>query len=167
MVLQRGATRNQILSASAFTDGSLSETVVISRAKDALGGAPEAVGDIRGRLDVVDPEYMAERLGDSSMDNFVKVINEAVTKSGARMSDIRFLGITHMKRSFYEQILAAVGLTPDQSVYLEDYGHIQSVDQALTLQLGLEKGKIKPGDLIVIAGAGVGYTWSAAAIRWG
>jgi 3-oxoacyl-[acyl-carrier-protein] synthase-3 len=56
---------------------------------------------------------------------------------------------------------------PDQSVYLEDYGHIQSVDQVLLLQLGLAEGKIQPGDLIVLAGAGVGYTWSAAAIRWG
>ncbi len=167
MVLQRGAARNHLLGASAFTDGSLSETVIISRTADAVGNAPEAVGDIRGRLDVIDPEYMAERLGESSMDNFLRVIREAVNKSDAKLSDIRFLGITHMKRSFYLQILEAVGLTPEQSVYLEDYGHIQSVDQALTIQLGLEQGKIKAGDLVVVAGAGVGYTWSAAAIRWG
>ena len=63
--------------------------------------------------------------------------------------------------------LEAIGLTPDQSVYLEDYGHIQSVDQALTLELGLAQGKITPGDVVVLAGAGVGYTWSAIALRWG
>jgi 3-oxoacyl-[acyl-carrier-protein] synthase-3 len=72
-----------------------------------------------------------------------------------------------MKRSFYLEILKAVGLTADQSVYLEDYGHIQSVDQVLALELGLAQGKIKPGDLIVLAGAGTGYTWSAVSIRWG
>lgn len=60
-----------------------------------------------------------------------------------------------------------MGLTPEQSVYLEHYGHIQSVDQALALSLGLQQGKIQPGDLIVLAGAGTGYTWSASAIRWG
>jgi 3-oxoacyl-[acyl-carrier-protein] synthase-3 len=90
-----------------------------------------------------------------------------VAGGGASLDDVRFLGITHMKRSFYNQILESVGLTAEQSVYLEDYGHVQSVDQVLTIQLGLAQGKIKPGDLIVLAGAGTGYTWSAVAVRWG
>ncbi|HRF95696.1 MAG TPA: 3-oxoacyl-[acyl-carrier-protein] synthase III C-terminal domain-containing protein, partial [Aggregatilineales bacterium] len=78
-----------------------------------------------------------------------------------------FMGIVHMKRSFYKEILAECGVSEEKSVYLEDYGHIQSVDQAVALQLGLSQGKIKDGDLVVLAGAGVGYTWSAIAIRWG
>lgn len=165
MLLQRGASENLILGASAFTDGSLSEAVILTEA--AIGDQPEMVGELRGRLDVTDPQYMADRLGATSLDNFVKVIREAVEASGAVLSDVRFLGITHMKRSFYLQILEAVGLTPQQSVYLEDYGHVQSVDQVLTLELGLAEGKIQPGDLIVLAGAGTGYTWSAVAVRWG
>lgn len=80
---------------------------------------------------------------------------------------MRFLGITHMKRSFYLQILEEIGLTPEQSVYLDDYGHVQSVDQVLSIELGLQQGKIKAGDVLLLAGAGTGYTWSAAALRWG
>ncbi len=167
MLLQRGVTKNQIVGMSAITDGSLSETVVVSRAADAVGDEPEVPGDLRGRLDVIDPDYMADRLGQVSMANFIKVMIEAVEQAGASLKDVRFLGITHMKRSFYLEILQAIGLTPEQSVYLEDYGHIQSADQALALELALAQGKIKPGDLIVLAGAGVGYTWSAMAVRWG
>jgi 3-oxoacyl-[acyl-carrier-protein] synthase-3 len=133
----------------------------------AIGSEPAIVGELRGRLDVTDPTYMAERLGETSLDNFVKVIREAVETSGVSLSDVAFLGITHMKRSFYLQILEAVGLKPEQSVYLEDYGHVQSVDQVLAIELGLAQGKIQPGDLIVLAGAGTGYTWSAIAVRWG
>lgn len=165
MLLHRGADKNLILGASAITDGSLSESVVLTQA--AVGEGSEAVGDLRGRLDVTDAAFMAERLGAASLDNFVRVIREAVEVGGAALSDIRFLGITHMKRSFYLEILHAVGLTPEQSVYLEDYGHVQSVDQVLALELGLAQGKIQPGDLIVLAGAGTGYTWSAVAVRWG
>lgn len=166
MVLQRGADRNIILGASAFTDGTLSETVVMNR--DATpNGEPVIMGDVVGRLDVMNADYMTERLGATSLTNFVRVIREAVEKSGATLRDVNFMGIVHMKRSFYREILAECGLTEAQSVYLEDYGHIQSVDQALALQLGLAQGKVKEGDLIVLAGAGVGYTWSAIAIRWG
>lgn len=166
MILQRGAERNLILGASAITDGSLSESVILTEAAIAQGD-PDVLGDLRGRLDVTDTEYMAERLGGSSLQNFVRVITEAVEKSGASLSEVKFLGITHMKRSFYIEILNAIGLTPEQSVYLDHYGHIQSVDQVLALELGFAQGKIHDGDLIVLAGAGTGYTWSAVAVRWG
>lgn len=165
MLLQRGAAKNLILGASAITDGALSESVILTEA--AVGEGEPVVGEVRGRLDVTNPIFMAERLGKSSLENFVRVIREAVEVGGASLSDVKFLGITHMKRSFYLEILNAVGLTADQSVYLEDYGHIQSVDQVLALQLGLAQGKIHDGDLIVLAAAGTGYTWSAVAVRWG
>ncbi len=166
MLLQRDAGRNLILSSSAITDGSLSETVILTE-EAVAEGTPQVIGEVKGRLDVTDREYMAERLGASSLPNFIRVITQAVEKSGQQVDDIRFLGITHMKRSFFLQILAELGLTPEHSVYLEDYGHIQSVDQALAIELGVAQGKIKPGDLIVLVGAGTGYTWSATAIRWG
>jgi len=166
MVLQRGADKNIILGASAFTDGTLSETVVMNP-NATPNGEPLIMGDVVGRLDVMNADYMTERLGETSLTNFVRVIREAVEKSGATLRDVNFMGIVHMKRSFYREILAECGLTEAQSVYLEDYGHIQSVDQALALQLGLAQGKVKDGDLVVLAGAGVGYTWSAIAIRWG
>ncbi|MCU0498466.1 MAG: 3-oxoacyl-ACP synthase [Anaerolineae bacterium] len=165
MLLQRNATRNLILGAAAITDGALSQAVILTEA--AIGDGPREVGDLVGRLDVTNPEFMAERLGGSSLENFVRVIRDAVEQGGERLENVRFLGITHMKRSFYLEILKAIGLTPDQSVYLEDYGHVQSVDQVLALQLGLAQGKIRPGDLVVLAGAGTGYTWSAVALRWG
>jgi 3-oxoacyl-[acyl-carrier-protein] synthase-3 len=165
MLIQRGATKNLILGAAAITDGSLSESVILTQ--EAAGDGQETTGNLRGMLDVTNPSYMAERLGATSLENFVKVIREAVETGGASMSELRFLGITHMKRSFYLEILKAVGLTPEQSVYLEDYGHVQSVDQVLALELGLAQGKIHPGDLLVLAGAGTGYTWSAVSVRWG
>jgi 3-oxoacyl-[acyl-carrier-protein] synthase-3 len=166
MLLQRDATKNLILGASAFTDGSLSETVMLTT-EAVPDGTAETIGDVHGRLDVRNADYMSDRLGETSLPNFIRVIREAVEKSGATLADVAFIGLVHMKRSFYVEILSALGLTPEQSVYLEDYGHIQSVDQALALQLGLAQGKIKAGDLIVLAGAGTGYTWSAICVRWG
>lgn len=166
MLLKRGADKNLILGASAITDGSLSESVVLTREAVAEGDSL-IQGEVVGRLDVTDPAYMEQRLGESSLQNFQRVIRESVERSGARMADVKFLGITHMKRSFYLQILESVGLTPEQSVYLDNYGHVQSVDQVLALELGLQQGKIHDGDLIVLAGAGTGYTWSAVTVRWG
>ncbi len=166
-IFRRGLARNLVLESAVRTDGSLADTVVLTPAEGEMRLMPPEMGTLHGRLDVQGADYMAERLGAVSLANFVGVISEAVERSGYALSDLRFLGITHMKASFFREILAAVGLTPDQAVYLDHYGHIQSVDQVLALELGLAQGKIKDGDLIALAGAGTGYTWSATALRWG
>jgi 3-oxoacyl-[acyl-carrier-protein] synthase III len=164
-VLRRGQSTNVLLGSAAFTDGTLSETVILTEGDQRE--EPARHGDLVGMLDVTDPTYMAERLGATSLDRFTQVIREAAIRGGADPGDIAFLGITHMKRSFYLEILDAIGLTPEQSVYLDSYGHVQSVDQYLALQLGLSQGRIRDGDLVILAGAGTGYTWSATALRWG
>ncbi|HEX3052662.1 MAG TPA: 3-oxoacyl-ACP synthase [Aggregatilineaceae bacterium] len=167
VIFQRGLDRNWVLESAIKTDGTLADTVIMTPAAAEIALLPAEMGTLHGRLDVHNADYMAERLGQVSLGRIVEVITEAIRYSGHDLSDLRFLGITHMKRSFYEEILAAVGLTPDQSVYLDHFGHIQSVDQILALELGLQAHKIRPGDLIVLAGAGTGYTWSATAFRWG
>jgi 3-oxoacyl-[acyl-carrier-protein] synthase-3 len=35
------------------------------------------------------------------------------------------------------------------------------------LELGLQAGKVRPGDTIVLVGAGLGFVWAATVIRWG
>ena len=167
MIFRRGLERNLVLESAVRTDGSLADTVVMTPAEGDPALLPPEMGTLHGRLDVRHAEYMAERLGAVSLDRFVEVISEAVQLSGRDLRDVRFLGITHMKNSFYREILSAIGLTPEQSVYLDHFGHIQSVDQVLALELGLAQGRVRDGDLIVLAGAGTGYTWSATAIRWG
>ncbi len=167
VIFQRGLDRNWVLESAIKTDGTLADTVIMTPADAEIALLPAEMGTLHGRLNVHNADYMAERLGQVSLGRFVEVITEAIRYSGYDLNDLRFLGITHMKRSFYEEILAAVGLTPEQSVYLDHFGHIQSVDQILALELGLQAHKIRPGDLIVLAGAGTGYTWSATAFRWG
>lgn len=168
MILKRDHDKNLVLGASALTDGSLSETVMLTTEPEAIGeDGSEINGEVVGMLDVRNAQYMAQRLGETSLPNFKRVMQEALEKSGHTFEDVNFLGITHMKRSFFNQILEEIGLSQDQAVYLDHYGHIQSVDQVLAIQLGLQQGKIKDGDLLLLTGAGTGYTWSSIVVRWG
>ena len=81
--------------------------------------------------------------------------------------DIGYLDILHIKRSGHLGMLKDLGLTEDQTIYLEDYGHIGQVDQILSLKLALEQGKVKPGTVVCMIAAGIGYTWAANVIKWG
>jgi 3-oxoacyl-[acyl-carrier-protein] synthase-3 len=167
LLLRRGQERNRVLASAMLVDGSFSESVIMPGGGSRHPASHETVSQRLHHLDVPDLDDMRERLGRVSLSNFVRVIDEAVERSGARRSDIGFLIITHMKPSFHQEILQTLGLRPEQSLYLSEFGHMQSVDQPLGLHVAEEHGLLHNGDLVVLAGAGTGYTWSATALRWG
>ncbi len=167
LILRRDHPVNRLMGTAVITDPTLADTVVMPAGGSLHPPSERTLRENMHVLDVPDVDYMRDRLGEVSLPNFIEVIRRAVEKGGFTLRDIGFLGITHMKPSFHAEILDRLGLRPEQAVYLSDYGHIQSADQAIALYEGLRQGKIKDGDLVVLAGAGTGYTWSAAAFKWG
>ncbi len=73
----------------------------------------------------------------------------------------------HFKRSMHDALLETLGLKPEQTVYLENYGHTGQVDFMISLHEGLKQQRLNDGDLMVSIAAGIGYVWGAVAIRWG
>ncbi len=152
MLVKRGAGAG-LLETAVITDGNFSEDVIIPPG--------------RRFFDIPDPEDLKRRLDPVSMRNFAKVIRDAVEGSGHHLSDIDYLALLHMKRSAYDAVLQEIGLAPEKSIYLSDYGHVGAPDQVISLRLAAERKLLKPGDLVVLASAGIGYTWAASALAWG
>ncbi|MGD6801331.1 3-oxoacyl-ACP synthase [Rossellomorea aquimaris] len=167
MILERDTNQNIILGSHIITDGSFSEDVVVPVGGTKSPLTPEALEAGLYQLDVLDPEGMKARLEKKSMENFLKVIRIALEKSGCTQEEIDYVAILHMKRSAHHYVLNELGVSPDKSIYLEDYGHIGQMDQIISLQLAEERGMLKQGDIIVLVSAGVGYAWGANVIRWG
>lgn len=167
IVLRKGHTENLLLESTIVTDGSFSKDVVVP-----LGGTKqplnvELLKTNRIQLDVLDPEGMKQRLEKKSMKNFIFVIEDSLRKSGYTTEQLDYLAILHMKRSAHDQILSQLGLTQEQSFYLNHYGHLGQFDQVLSLELALEQGRIKDGNVVSMVSAGIGYAWAANTILWG
>ncbi|WHY85131.1 3-oxoacyl-ACP synthase [Neobacillus novalis] len=167
LLLQKGYNENLLLETELITDGSFSEDVVVVAGGTKNPITVDAIEQRLNKLDVLDPEGMKRRLEQKSMDNFLKVIRESLRKSGYREEDLSYLAILHMKKSAHEYVLKELGLSEEQSIYLEDYGHIGQIDQILSLELALKEGKVKDGDVVVLVSAGIGYAWGATTIKWG
>jgi 3-oxoacyl-[acyl-carrier-protein] synthase-3 len=144
-----------------------SEDVVVLAGGTKEPITEESIIQKRNTLDVLDPEGMKQRLEEKSMTNFLKVIRKSLEKSGLTESDIDYIGILHMKKSAHDYVLKELGLQKEQSIYLQDYGHMGQIDQILSLELAEQEGKIKNGDVVVLVSAGIGYAWGASTIRWG
>jgi len=167
ILLKKDHNENVLLETELITDGSFSEDVVVVSGGTKQPITKEALEQRLNKLDVLDPDGMKQRLEQKSMVNFIKVIRESVRKSGYKEEAISYLSMLHMKKSAHEYVLKELGLSPEQSIYLEDYGHIGQIDQILSLELALKEGKVKDGDLVVFVSAGIGYAWGATAIKWG
>jgi len=102
-------------------------------------------------LDVPDPDGMKTRLGPVSLPAYLSVADSALDRSGFDRDDLDYVALTHMKRSFHDRVLDELGLDPAaDGYYLDEYGHVQSVDQALALSRGVETGRLEAGDLVCL-----------------
>lgn len=166
VLLQKDYGKNLLLGTHLMSDGS-----VVWTAGAPVGGTvtpltAENVGEAF-KLRLMDTAKMKGLLNTTSMPNWYHCIDEALRKSGMTRADIGFLDILHMKRSGHKAMLADLGLTEEQSIYLENYGHVGQIDQILSLKLALESGQVKDGTVVSMIAAGIGYTWAANVIRWG
>lgn len=170
IILKKNYGKNLLLGSHIIGDGSLSRTAGVE-----IGGicnplTKENVEESKKSLRLLDPVKMKNRLNEVSMTNWYTCIHESLRKSNftkAEFSKEGFLAILHMKRSGHLSLLQDLGLDENQSIYLENYGHIGQVDQILSLHLALQSKQVKDGTIVCMLAAGIGYVWAANIVRWG
>lgn len=167
LILKKGHAENRILTSHLITDGAFSEDVIVPAGGTKQPFSQQAAEAGLHFFDVPDPAGMKARLEEKSMVNFIQCIEKALEKSGYTKKDVDYVAILHMKRSAHHYVLDQLGLSAEQSIYLEDYGHIGQIDQILSLELAEAEGKLKDGSIVVLVSAGIGYAWGANVIKWG
>ncbi len=167
IILKKNHHQNLLLGSHMMSDGSLARTagVEIGGIKNPITCANlhEAVKSLR----LMDAQKMKDRLNQVSMPNWFNCIDESLRKSNLKRQDIGFLAVLHMKRSGHLSMLNDLQLNENQSIYLEDYGHIGQIDQILSLHLALKTGQVHDGTVVCMVAAGIGYVWAANIIKWG
>jgi 3-oxoacyl-[acyl-carrier-protein] synthase-3 len=160
-------TRAWVREGAAKTDGSFSKDVVMPAGGSKHPPSHETVDEDMHMLRVPDPEGMGERLGPVSLPNFLEVADTALERSDYEREDLGFTALVQMKRSFHERVFEELELDPyEEGYYLDEYGHMQSVDQIAALKEGVDDGRVQPGDVVLFLAAGTGYTWSAIVLDW-
>lgn len=167
IILKKNYGKNVLLGSHIMTDGSMARDAGVR-----FGGTLHPINEYNLNeaycsLALLEPEHMKNRLNEVSMPNWMNCIDMAFKKSKIEKEDLGYLAVLHFKKSMHNQMVADLGLTPDQSIYLSEYGHMGQIDQILSLQLGLESNKIIDGTVVSMIAAGIGYAWAANVIQWG
>jgi len=98
---------------------------------------------------------------------FSEVIIEGLQANNLEVSDINML-IPHQANLRISQFIQKKFQLSDDQVYnnIMKYGNTTAASIIIALTEAHEKGKIKEGDLVVLAAFGSGFTWGSVIIRW-
>lgn len=98
---------------------------------------------------------------------FSEVINEGLQANNLGVSDIDML-VPHQANLRISQFIQSKFNLSDDQVYnnIQKYGNTTAASIPIALTEAWENGKIKEGDLVVLAAFGSGFTWGSVIIRW-
>lgn len=167
IILQKNYNRNILLGTHIISDGSMARDAGVE-----FGGTEKPItcnniDQAYKSLRIFDEKHMKDRLNEVSMNNWLKCIDKAFEKSGISKDELGYLAVLHFKYSMHKYMLELLGLSEEQTIYLDHYGHLGQIDQILSLHLALKQGKVKDGTVISMISAGIGYAWAANVIKWG
>ena len=129
------------------------------------------VTDILADNDPNDESYFPYMNGQFVFKNavvrFSEVINEGLEANNLNVSDINML-IPHQANLRISQFIQKkFGLNDDQVFNnIQKYGNTTAASIPIALTEAWELGKIKPGDVVVLAAFGRGFTWASAILKW-
>jgi 3-oxoacyl-[acyl-carrier-protein] synthase-3 len=166
-IVERDCPVNELLESHFMSDGSFAWDVYVPQGGSAEPMTPEGLAAGRQYLDVMDPEGMKARLEKLSLTNWLRCIDTALAKAGFGRADVGYLATLLVKRSAHDYLVSQLGLDPGKTRYLAEFGHHGQNDQLLSLDLAIEEGRVRDGDLVLMISAGIGYAWGAALLRWG
>lgn len=102
-----------------------------------------------------------------AISRFAEVIQEGLQTNNLEVKDIDML-IPHQANLRISQFIQHKLKLKDEQVFnnIQKYGNTTAASIPIALTEALENGKIKQGDLVVLAAFGSGFTWGSAIIRW-
>jgi len=160
-------TTKGILSTHLHSEGQHAEELVLI----APGMGKRWVTDIIADNNPDDESYYPHMNGQFVFKNavvrFSEVINEGLEANNLQVSDINML-IPHQANLRISQFIQQKFKLTDDQVYnnIQKYGNTTAASIPIALTEAWEKGKIKEGDLVVLAAFGSGFTWGSVIIRW-
>lgn len=137
----------------------------------APGMGSRWVNEIIADNDPNDESYLPHMNGQFVFKNavvrFSEVIMEGLGANSLTPSDINML-IPHQANLRISQFIQKkFGLNDDQVFNnIMKYGNTTAASIPIALTEAWEQGKIKKGDLVILAAFGSGFTWGSAIIRW-
>jgi 3-oxoacyl-[acyl-carrier-protein] synthase III len=102
-----------------------------------------------------------------AVEKLAETAHAALEKTGLGANDVDWVVPHQANIRIIQATAKKLGLPMDRVVVtVQDHGNTSAASIPLALSVGVERGQIKPGDLIVTEAIGGGLAWGAVVLRW-
>jgi 3-oxoacyl-[acyl-carrier-protein] synthase-3 len=89
-------------------------------------------------------------------------------EGGFALGDVALFILTQVRKPSIELVAEELGVPVERMhTVMEEWGYTGSACPAMAFDDAVEKGRVRPGDLVVFIGSGVGYNQAGVAFRMG
>jgi 3-oxoacyl-[acyl-carrier-protein] synthase III len=143
-----------------------------ARAGDLVCEAPSSL--VQGRIT---PEMVAagrqyprmngRQVFKHATTRFPEVIHEALERSGHTLDEVKLIVPHQANRRIGDAVAERLGVPPEKVFQnIEGRGNTTAASIPIALAEARAEGRFGPGDLLVLAAFGSGFSWGAIALRW-
>ncbi len=151
-----------ILSSSLHSDGSAAQCLKINSGGTRNPLTPSSLEKNDHKI------YMeGKTVFKKVVQELVPCIKQTIEKANLSLSDIDFFIPHQANIRIIEHAREKIGLTKEQVyVNIEKYGNTSAASIPIALCDASYEGKIKDGNIVLIAGFGAGFAWGANLMKW-
>ena len=143
-----------ILAASLRSDGSHREKLYVD-------GGPSTTGTV-GHLRMEGREVFKHAVG-----MITDVVESVFAQAGITAEDLDWFVPHQANKRIIDASAKKLGIAEEKVVITVDkHGNTSAASVPLALCEGVDTGRIKPGDLVLLEAMGGGFTWGAVLVRW-
>jgi len=165
-ILSRSEDKTGILSTHLHSEGEHKDQLALQGPSTGYW-VPEIIADNPQENIPYYPVMNGQFVFKHAITRFAEVINEGLEENELNVSDIDLL-VPHQANLRISQMIQHKFKLTDDQVYnnIQRYGNTTAASIPIALTEAWEEGKVKDGDLVVLAAFGSGFTWGSVIMRW-
>jgi 3-oxoacyl-[acyl-carrier-protein] synthase-3 len=167
LLLRRRHPRNRLLGMAFSVDAEMADEVFVPGGGTVRPFSPEILNTDSMFFQVAHPQEVEAYLADGLAPQLVSLIKRTMAQAGFSGQNPDYLALRHLRPQERARVLKGLRLRGEATDALADVGHHGPNDVIISLDRGLKREVVKDGSRVLLAAAGIGFTYAAALIQWG
>lgn len=113
------------------------------------------------------PKMDGKQVFKHAVERLPEVINSILKRNGYTTDDVALMVPHQANMRINEYVARQLGFPSDKVVHnIQKYGNTTAASIPIALHEAVQEGRVKRGDLVLLAAFGAGLTWGATLVRW-
>lgn len=132
-----------------------------------LSGAPESEDEFGNRRSPANPYMNGPEIFAFTVKVVPELVKEQLIRSGKTLDDFDLIIFHQANQYMLDHLRRKLKIPPEKYlIAMRGCGNTVSSTIPIAIKDGVEAGRLRPGNVVMLVGFGVGYFWGSTILRW-